>query len=185
MDADFATKVAMIFNDAAVPEGVRAGCWASCHEDNASMPAAGGSSRTKYLMKTRAKMSRQGGGDALKPVEDLAKLMEAGYAQEWWQVKLNPGAMPQASDGMIFDARQEQKPAMIASEASFANGVWSVVVSRPLNAPAPYKTLSPGKTYTVGFSVHVGHSAKRFHHTSYEYTFALGQGPADFVAVKQ
>jgi hypothetical protein len=185
MDADFATKVAMIFNDAAVPEGVRAGCWASCHEDNASMPAAAGSNRTKYLMKTRAKMSRQGGGDALKPAEDLAKLMEAGYAQEWWQVKLNPGAMPQASDGMIFDARQEQKPAMIASEASFANGVWSVVMSRPLNAPAPYKTLVPGKTYTVGFSVHLGHSAKRFHHTSYEYTFALGQGPADFVAVKQ
>jgi hypothetical protein len=184
-DADFATKVAMIFNDATVPEGVRAGCWASCHEDNASMPAAGGSNRTKYLMKTRAKMSRQGGGDALKPVEDLAKLMDAGYAQEWWQVKLNPGAMPQASDGLIFDARQEQKPAMVASEASFANGVWSVVMSRPLNAPAPYKTLAPGNTYTVGFSVHLGHSAKRFHHTSYEYTFALGQGPADIVAVKQ
>jgi hypothetical protein len=184
-DADFATKVAMIFNDAAVPEGVRAGCWASCHEDNASMPAAGGSNRTKYLMKTRAKMSRQGGGDALKPVEDLAKLMDGGYAQEWWQVKLNPGVAPQASDGLIFDARQEQKPAMVASEASFANGVWSVVMSRPLTAPAPYKTLAPGNTYTVGFSVHLGHSAKRFHHTSYEYTFALGQGPADIVAVKQ
>jgi len=117
--------------------------------------------------------------------EELAKLLEAGYAQEWWQVKLNPGAMPQATDGMIFDARQEQKPAMIASETSFANGVWSVVISRPLNAPAPYKTLALGKTYTVGFSVHLCHSAKRFHHTSYEYTFALGQGPADIVAVKQ
>ncbi|WP_043744718.1 ethylbenzene dehydrogenase-related protein [Paramagnetospirillum magneticum] len=66
MDAEFATKLAFIFNDAAVPEGVRAGCWASCHEDNASMPAAGGSERTKYLMKSRAKLSRQGGGDLLK-----------------------------------------------------------------------------------------------------------------------
>lgn len=185
MDADTATKVAMIFNDAAVPEGVRAGCWASCHEDNASMPAANGADRTKYLMKTRAKMSRLGGGDTLKPAEDLAKLTDAGYVQEWWQTRLNPGAKAQANGGIIFDRRQELKTAAIATEASFANGTWSVVMSRPLAAPAPWRPLVAGKPYTVGFSVHVGHSAKRFHHASYEYTFALGQGPADIIAVKQ
>ncbi|EWY41832.1 hypothetical protein N825_23905 [Skermanella stibiiresistens SB22] len=195
MDPDFATKVAVILNDAAVPEGVRAGCWASCHEDNASMPAAGGpaagtSTRTKYLMKTRAKLSRQGGGDTLKPAEDLTRLLEAGYAQEWWQVKLNPGSPPQIADGIIFDTRRDMKPAIVASEASFAKGIWTVVLSRPLKAAAPYKTLAPGTTYTIGFSVHVGHTAKRFHHTSYEYTLALGQGTsgqgaADFVAVRQ
>ncbi|BAE51820.1 hypothetical protein amb3016 [Paramagnetospirillum magneticum AMB-1] len=60
-----------------------------------------------------------------------------------------------------------------------------VVLSRPLAAPAPYRALAPGKTYSFGISVHVGHSAKRFHHTSYEYTLALGSGAADFMAVKQ
>lgn len=185
MDADWATKVALIFNDAAVPEGVRAGCWASCHEDNSSMPAAGGAERSKYLMKTRAKMSRQGGGDALKPADDLAKLTDAGYVQEWWQAKLNPGAKALPGGGVIFDRRQEVKPSAVNAEASFANGTWTVVLSRPLAAPAPWRPLVPGKSYTIGFSVHEGHSAKRFHHTSYEYTFALGQGSADFVAVKQ
>jgi len=185
MDAAAATKVALIFNDAAVPEGVRAGCWASCHEDNASMPAANGSDRTKYLMKTRAKMSRLGGGDTLKGAEDLAKLTDAGYIQEWWQAKLNPGAKAVADGGIIFDRRQELKDGPLKAEAAFANGTWTVVLSRPLAAPAPWRPLVAGKPYTIGFSVHEGHSAKRFHHTSYEYTFALGQGPADFVAVKQ
>jgi cytochrome c-type protein NapC len=185
MDKDFATKVAMIFNDAAVNEGVRAGCWASCHEDNASMPAAGTADRVKYLGKTRAKLTRQGGGDQLKEAADLAKLTESGYVQEWWQAKLNPGAKAQAASGVIFDKRAEVKPGAVSAEASNAGGVWTVVLSRPLNAPAPYRALVPGKPYTVGFGIHLGHAAKRFHHTSYEFTMVLGEGAADFVAVKQ
>jgi cytochrome c-type protein NapC len=185
MDAEFATKLAMIFNDAAVPEGVRAGCWASCHEDNASMPAAAGSERTKYLMKSRAKLTRQGGGDLLKSPEDMARLFDAGYVQEWWQARLNPGAKAVAAGGLILDKRQDLKPALITAEATQSDGGWVVVVSRPLAAPAPYRALAPGKTYSFGLSVHLGHSAKRFHHTSYEYTLALGSGAADFVAVKQ
>jgi len=186
MDPLAATKVSLILNDALVPEGVRAGCWASCHEDSASMPTAPqGVDRSHYLMKTRVKMSRQGGGDAIKPAEDLAKLQEAGYLQEWWQARLSPGTKAQASSGVIFDKREEIKPGAVQVEASQANGSWSVILSRPLNAPAPYRPLQTGKVYSVGFGVHLGHSAKRFHHTSYEFTFALGDGQADFVAAKQ
>lgn len=184
MDSATATKVALIFNDAAVNEGVRAGCWASCHEDNASMPTANGAERTKYLMKTRAKLTRSGGGDTLKSPEDLAKLTLAGYAQEWWQARLDPTARATGSGGIIFDKREELK-GVVEAEASLVNGTWSVIFKRPLAAPGPWRPLEPGKVYTVGFSVHAGHSAKRFHHTSYEYTFALGQGSADFVAPKQ
>lgn len=185
MDPLFGTKVAVIFNDAGVPEGVRAGCWASCHEDSASMPTANGSERGKYLMKTRAKMSRQGGGDILKSPEDLAKLSESGYSQEWWQAKLNPGAKPVVSSGIIFDKRQEVNPSPVQIEASQTGGQWSVVMTRPLTVAAPYHSLQPGKIYTFGLGIHLGHSAKRFHHTSYEWTFALGEGQADFVAAKQ
>lgn len=186
MDAKYATKVAVILNDAGVPEGVRAGCWASCHEDSASMPTAPqGVDRTHYLMKTRVKMSRQGGGDAIKGADDLAKLTETGYAQEWWQARLNPGAKAEAAGGVIFDTRQEVKASPIQAEATQSGGVWSVTLSRPLNAPAPFHPISTGKIYSIGFGIHLGHSAKRFHHTSYEFTFALGDGQADFVAAKQ
>ena len=184
MDADTATKVSMIFNDEAVNEGVRAGCWGSCHEDNVSMPTANGSTRTKYLMKTRAKLTRAGGGDTLRDDAALAKLTADGYAQEWWQAKLNPGAKAQASGGIIFDKRDELK-GQVQAEASQDGEHWVVVLKRPLAAPAPWRALQPGKVYTVGFSIHLGHAAKRFHHTSYEYTFALGQGSADFIAPKQ
>jgi hypothetical protein len=51
MDADTATKVSLILNDSAVSEGVRAGCWATCHEDAAGMPAGGAADRSKYLGK--------------------------------------------------------------------------------------------------------------------------------------
>ena len=184
MDPAFATKVALIFNDTAVNEGVRAGCWASCHEDNASMPTANGSTRTKYLMKTRAKLTRAGGGDTLRDADTLAKLTASGYVQEWWQAKLNPGKPAQGGGGIIFDKRDEIK-GVIEAEASQNGDTWTVVMKRPLAAPAPWRPLEPGKVYTVGFSAHVGHSDKRFHHTSYEYTFALGQGSADFIAPKQ
>jgi len=184
MDPKAPTKVAIIFNDEAVKEGVRAGCWASCHEDNSSMPTANGANRTKYLMKTRAKLTRAGGGDALKPDADLAELKAAGYMQEWWQARLTPPNKAEAIGGEIFDTRAEL-PGQLTSTASYADGTWTVVMQRPLAAPAPWRPLVEGKPYTFGISVHVGHSDKRFHHTSYEYTFALGQGTADLIAAKQ
>ena len=41
----------------------------------------------------------------------------------------------------------------------------------------------PGKTYTVGFSIHAGLTNRRFHYVTFEKTFTLDQGPADFVAM--
>lgn len=190
MDANFTSKVSLIFNSEAVSEGVRAGCWASCHEDNASMPAANGSERTKYLMKTRVKLGRMGGGDALKSAEDLQTLKDNGYVQEWWQVRLNPKGKGQTVGGIIFDKREEMQPAPVKSEATYSPGptgtagTWVVVLTRPLAAAAPFVPLVEGKNYTFGISVHLGHSAKRFHHTSYEYTMSLGASSADFQATK-
>jgi Ethylbenzene dehydrogenase len=185
MDADFATKVAMMLGDAQVPEAPRAGCWGACHDDAASMPAAAGSQRTKYLPKTRIKLDRRGGGDATKSPEDLAKLLAEGYALEYWQARLNPGAKAIAAHGTIFDKRQEVKPSDVTAEATLTNGTWSVILSRPLKAAPPFKTLAPDKAFTVGFSIHSGHTARRFHYVSFEYTLALDKGPADFVAVRQ
>ena len=45
-----------------------------------------------------------------------------------------------------------------------------------------HKAFVPGKTYTLGFSVHAGHTARRFHYVSLEKTLVLDSGKADFVA---
>jgi hypothetical protein len=174
-----AAKVAMMLDGGGTPEAARAGCWAMCHDDSAGMPSAKGAARTMYLEKTRARMTRQGGGDGLKPAGELSKLKAAGYGLEYWGAILS--AAPVASNGVIFDKRQETKPA-VTVETSHKGAVWTVVLSRKLNAGTV--TLAPGKKYTVAFAIDAGYTAGRFHYVSFERSLVLDQGSADFIARK-
>lgn len=185
MDNTYATKVTMMLDGGDVPEANRAGCWGACHEDSAGMPSAGGSDRTMYLPKTRAHLSRQGGGDALIPADALAKLKAGGYFLEYWQARLNPGAPAAAANGIIFDKLEETKPTAVTAEATYSGGTWSVTLSRKLNAGVGFVPLVPGKRYTVAFAIHSGHTAKRFHYVSFERSLVLDQGNADFVVGKK
>lgn len=185
MDKADATKVTMMLDDGSVPEANRAGCWGMCHDDVSTMPSAAGSARTMYLGKTRAQLSRQGGGDTLKPGGELAKLKAGGYALEYWQARLNPGAPAVAANGTVFDKRAEIKPAAVTAEATFSGGAWSVTLSRKLDAGTGFVPLVAGKRYTVAFAIHSGHTAKRFHYVSFERSLVLDQGTADFVAGKK
>jgi cytochrome c-type protein NapC len=185
MDPDFTSKVTLMLGDAKVAEAPRAGCWGTCHDDAARMAGAGTSDRTKYLSRTRAKNTRTGGGDELKPADELAKMQADGQFMEYWQARLNPGAPAVAAGGTVFDKRVDAKPAGVTAEASFANGSWSVTLGRKLIAGAPFKDLAPGKPYTIGLAIHSGRTAKRFHYVSFEYSVVLDQGAADFVAVKK
>jgi cytochrome c-type protein NapC len=185
MDKEFATKVSMMINDGGVPEANRAGCWGMCHDDAAKMPSAGASTRAMYLGKTRAQSTRQGGGDALKPADELAKLKGSGYEIEYWEARLNPGSAPTAANGIVFDRRTETKPTEVSAEASYSGGTWSVTLARKLQAGPGFKDLVPGKRYTVGFAIHSGRTAGRFHYVSFEHSLVLDQGSADFVAVQK
>jgi cytochrome c-type protein NapC len=184
-DPKYATKVSVMVDDGKVPEATRAGCWAACHDDLTGMPSSGGATRTKYLPKTRAKITRQGGGDALKPADELAKLKADGYVLEYWEAELNSGSPAAAAAYTVFDKREAVSPAPVAAEASFANGTWSVTLSRKLKAGAPFKDIEAGKPITVGFAVHAGHTNGRFHYVSLLQTLALDSGTADFVAMKK
>ncbi len=185
MDPKFATKVTMMLMDSGVPEGTRAGCWAGCHDDSATMPSAKGAQRTLYLSGTRTHSTRQGGGDALKPAAELEKLKSNGYFAEYWQAGLNGGHPASAVNGVIFDKRVETQPTVVNADASLAGGTWTVTLARKLDAGSGFKKLAPGKTYTVGFAIHSGHTARRFHYVSFERSLVLDQGTADFVAVKK
>lgn len=181
-DKAFATKVTVMLIPDTVPEGVRMGCWAACHDDAATMPSAGGADRTKYLAKTRAKITRQGGGDALAPADQLAKLKAGGYFLEYWQAKLNPGATPVAAEGIIFDRRTEV-PNAVTAEAAQADGTWTVTLSSKLHPGEGLIDLTPGRTYHLAVAIHAGHTAKRFHYVSMPRTLSIGPGKADLVAL--
>lgn len=182
MEPKFSTKVALILDDGAVTEATRGGCWGACHDDLTKMPSGGTGDTTKYLARTRAKMGRTGGGTELKSADEIAKMREGGQFLEYWQARLNQGSPPDVIDGTILEKRQDNAAPTVTATATFENGVWVVDFARKLNAGPNHKVLAPGKTYTVGFSIHAGHTAKRFHYVSLEKTLAIESGTADLVA---
>jgi cytochrome c-type protein NapC len=184
-DPAFATKVTVLFNDGKVPEANRGGCFAACHDDATGMPSAKGATRTMYLPKTRLKLTRQGGGDALKPADDLAKLKTDGYSLEYWQARLNPDKPAEAASGTIFDQREQTSPTTVTADATEQAGIWSVTLARNLNADPPAKSFIDTGHYTVSIAIHAGHTAHRFHYVSFERTLRINTGSADFVAVKK
>jgi cytochrome c-type protein NapC len=173
MDPEAATKVTMILTGDGAAEGQRHGCWALCHDDATSMPAANGAERRMYLGGTRVRVGRRGGGDDLKPAAHLDGLRAAGYAMELWQARLNPGGMAAAGSGIVFTRREAADTGPVTAAATFADGVWSVTLSRPLKAGAPWRDLVADRTYTIGFAIHAGHTAKRFHYVSLERMLTL------------
>jgi cytochrome c-type protein NapC len=183
-DGQFAEKVEVMFTAGKTVDIVRAGCYAACHDDMTGMKSAAGATRTHYLSASHAHITRQGGGDALKPDADLAKLKADGYFLEQWQAKLNPGAAAQAAGYSVL-AKRDNSGAAITAEGTTGNGVTSVTLSRKLAGGNGTVDFVPGQIYHVGFAVHDGHAGGRFHYVSLEKSLALNGGAADFIAVKK
>ncbi len=181
MDKDFATKVAVMIDDGGVPEAARAGCFAACHDNLARMPSGGEGDTTKYLARSRVSVGRHG-GDQIKPAEDLATARAQGSTLEYWQARLRASGPAEVVDGTILEKRQESAPSAVSAEAVQNGTKWTVTFSRKLAAGPGYKDFAPGKTYTLGVSVHAGHTAKRFHYVSLEKTLVLDTGKADIIA---
>lgn len=175
---------AVMIDDGAVAEAKRGGCYAMCHDDMQDMPsAAPGTKVTKYIARSRVKMSRAGGAE-IKPADQLDAYRSQGAVIEYWHAKLAPGADPVVTDGIVLDTRAKNTTPVVTATANETGGVWSVVFSRKLNAGAGYKVFEPGKLYTLGFAVHAGHTAHRFHYVSLEKTLMLDTGAADLVAAR-
>ena len=183
MDRIFETKVAMMLDDGKVAEAGRAGCWAACHDNLTRMASGGERETTKYLTRSRVAVTRKG-GDEIKSAAEIEKIRAEGGYLEYWQARLRNGQPPDVADGTVLEKRAEHSGPIVEAEATNTGGTWGVTFSRKLKAGDLTKDLIPGKTYTVGFSVHAGHTAHRFHYVSLEKTLVLDSGKADFVAAK-
>lgn len=182
-EPEAAAHITVMLDDGSVKEAPRAGCWGTCHDDaNGMASAPEGKQLTKYLGASRQKLSRSGGGENFKSAAELEALLQQGVFMEYWQAKLNPGQPAKAVSGYILDRRHKHDPAAIQADASFANGEWTVSLSRPLRASGPgQKDIVPGKTYAVGFALHDDYSDHRYHFVSFEYSLTLDSGSTDFV----
>lgn len=182
-DPEVPARVTVMLADATLKEAARAGCWASCHDDAIGMASAPAGARiTKYLGASRVKLGRSGGGENLKSADALAALQQQGSFLEYWQAQLDPAKPAQAVGGWILDQRHEHAPAASTATASFANGEWTVELSRPLAGGPGRHAVAPGRTYAVGFALHDDHTNHRHHQVSFEYTLSLDGAKTDFVA---
>lgn len=180
MDKDFETKVTMMLDDGGVKEARTAGCWITCHNDVETM-RWGDAGKTKYLMDTRIPTRA---GFEIKSPEELDKMRAASNYFEFWQARINPGKPAVAVDGTILEKRTESEKPAVNATAAINKGVYTVVLSRKLEAGPGYKDIVPGKKYIVGFAVHAGHTAHRFHYVGFERTLMLDgeEGLADIIA---
>ena len=78
-----------------------------------------------------------------------------------------------------------QSPDGVSAETRFANGTWTVILSRKLAGSEGQVSFTPGTHYTVGFAIHTGHTAGRFHYIANERDMSIDSGSGDFVAVKK
>ncbi len=169
MDADFSDKLSIMIDDGSVDDMTRTGCWVACHDD-------------AYTMK-------KGTSDAI--TKHLSPSMPSETASlEYWQARLAAGKVTQFYDGVIRNKRSEQKSNFVKGDARFENGTWTVTFSRKLNVGTDHKIIQPGKSYTIGLSIHAGYTTRRFHYVSLEKTLMLDREAAekvaaDFIAKRQ
>jgi len=186
-ESDELLHVNMMLGDGTVPSFNRGGCWATCHADVEGMPHDTPELElTKYLARSRTKVTRSGGGTNYKSDDDLQNLLSDGMFLEYWQTAIaDVNAEAEPESGYVLDKRHVDDTASIRAEASLEDGQWTVVLSRPLQASGPgQKALAEGKTYIVGFAIHDGYADGRHHYVSFKRTLTLGGGDGDIVAKK-
>jgi hypothetical protein len=106
---------------------------------------------TKYLTQSRTKVTRTGGGELYQPEARLEELAGHGTFLEYWHAALEAGAPAAAEDGYVLDKRHESAAPLVRAEGGLSNGVWTVVLSRPLVVSKPHrKDFVEGKTPPFG-----------------------------------
>lgn len=181
------SRVSMLFDDGSVSAVALTGCWSTCHSDLPEMTHEnGGAELSKYLVDSRTKMRRSGGGESFKTARELDALLDEAKFLELWSAEVKAGAAPVVTDGWVLEKRHEHASPQVAVEGGRVGDEWSVVMSRALAAPASgYKAFRADRIYTFGISVHDGDDDGRFHRVSLEYNLSLDGKKADFVATKQ
>ncbi len=184
--ADKSSQFTVMFDDGQVTEATRAGCWGACHDDLKGMPsAASGDIRSKYLVASRSRVTRQGGGDNIKSPAELAVLRAQGKFLEYWQARISASAPPQVLDGYILDQRHINPQSAVGVQAKQDGDHWIVELSRPLTMDTPgRKTFATGTTYVLGFAVHTSGDEGRAHYVSFGYSLKLAPGSADLTATR-
>lgn len=154
MDPKHEVKAAIMFIAGKVPDGDKIGCWATCHTDARSMPAAK-PDKKKYVA-----------------AANLGGEIYTDYIQ--W--KSGAGGKGAAQfDGHVAETRVDKDgKALVKAEGENKGGMVTVTFTRKLAGGAGDVTLAEGKTVPFGIAIHTDRTVARFHHVSLDYKLGIG-----------
>lgn len=186
MDPTHPTKVSMMLARSGLTEAKLGGCWGTCHDDLRHMASDTESlDLTKYIIASRKKVSRSGGGDSIKDQAALEALIDEHKFFEYWKARINEQGESNIVDGYILERRHVNENPVVTGDLKREGDRWVATMSRTLAAPSEiYLPINPGEEYMVGFAIHRGHADGRYHHVSLEQSLRLDGGDADIVAAK-
>ncbi len=206
LDPENEMKVALMLATDELEFAGQAGCWATCHHDNRTMPhtpdaetaaANEASSRlditggiTKYVKESRTKIEirgkrgkMRGGWDQLKSAEEITAGKAGTAIMDLMRYKSGDGS---TENGHIYDERVMTGGEDFNVIAKDEGSSWVVELSRPLMSDKPGDiTLSKDQTYNFGIAIHDDYSSARFHHVSLGYKLGFDNDSVDLNALHQ
>ena len=143
---------------------------------------------TKYLAESRTKVEikgrrgkKRGGWDKLKPAGDIDELSKMGVFMDLLRYRSGD----ESENGYVLAERTMKDGNNLAAEGALSEGIWTVVIKRPLAASGPGDiAVEPGKIYTVGFALHDDFTSARFHHVSLEFQLGMDNPEAEINVAK-
>lgn len=156
-------KAAVMLAGPKVAMGSQIGCWASCHQDVRSMPAAD-PKKKKYVADAN---------------------VAAGNYMDYFQWKSGEGGSGATQlDGHVAAERVNKGgQALLKAEGECKAGLCTVTFTRKLSGGEADLALAEGQVIPFGIAIHADKTVYRFHHVSLGYTLGLGAN-ADIKASK-
>jgi hypothetical protein len=153
------------------------GCFITCHDNEVGMPENRGSEVTLYGYYTRDKnggVKPQGTLDGYLSKGQFIDLIEAYFV----------GPDVKSGDMYVLDKRHDDKTNDVSATGSFADGKYTVVLTRKLSTgDAGDITLPDGKTFDIAIAIHDNKNHERRHYVSFPLSIGLSTA-ADVTAQK-
>ncbi|WP_162300070.1 cytochrome c3 family protein [Kineobactrum sediminis] len=158
----------------------QAGCFAACHDDMPGMTRDRGQQLDKYLLVSRLQDRQIGRPAIIRDEAALAELKATGKFAEVWRVNLEDTATVET--GTLLAGIDWHEDSLVAAEAQFADGRWSVTLLRPLDTRPKGLHFGRGQKLTVGIALHGVDNPGAGHWVSLPMTFAIDGINTDFKA---
>lgn len=153
------------------------GCFMTCHNDENGMPENHGDDVKLYGYYIRDDSG------ALKPQDVVDQYLSKGQFVDLWDAEF-AGNSVKAGDEYILQRRNEDAQNDVSATGTYANGTYTVVMSRKLATGDKNDILlADGKTFNMGIAIHDNKNSGRKHYVSFPLSIGLSS-PADVTAQK-